>query len=137
MYKHILVPLENSATDEVILRHIRPLAKSLQAKVTLIHCADGFQARHQKQLGESEEMRRDREYLEQRERELRSEGFEITAVLAWGDPADQILAAAEREQCDLIAMSTHGHRFLSDLVLGSVSSDVRHKTRIPVLLVRA
>lgn len=137
MYKHILVPLENSATDEVILRHIRPLAKSLQAKVTLIHCADGFQARHQKQLGESDEMRRDREYLEQRERELRSEGFEITAVLAWGDPADQILAAAEREQCDLIAMSTHGHRFLSDLVLGSVSSDVRHKARIPVLLVRA
>lgn len=137
MYKHILVPLENTATDEVILRHIRPLAKCLQAKVTLIHCADGFQARHQKRLGESEEMRRDREYLENCERELRSEGFDISAVLAWGDPADQILAAAEREQCDLIAMSTHGHRFLSDVILGSVSDDVRHKTRIPVLLVRA
>ena len=137
MYKHILVPLENTATDEVILRHIRPLAKCLQAKITLIHCADGFQARNQKRLGESEEMRRDREYLEQQERELRSEGYNINAVLAWGNPADQILAAAEREQCDLIAMSTHGHRFFSDLVLGSVSSDVRHKTRIPVLLVRA
>jgi len=137
MYKHILVPLENTATDEVILRHIRPLAKCLQAKITLIHCADGFQARNQKRLGESEEMRRDREYLEQQERELRSEGYDINAVLAWGNPADQILAAAEREQCDLIAMSTHGHRFFSDLVLGSVSSDVRHKTRIPVLLVRA
>jgi nucleotide-binding universal stress UspA family protein len=137
VYKHILVPLENSATDEVILRHIRLLAKCLQAKVTLIHCADGFQARNQKRLGESEEMRRDREYLEQRERELRSEGYDATAVLAWGNPADQILAAAEREQCDLIAMSTHGHRFLSDIVLGSVSSDVRHKTKIPVLLVRA
>jgi nucleotide-binding universal stress UspA family protein len=82
-------------------------------------------------------MRRDREYLEQQERELRSEGYDINAVLAWGNPADQILAAAERDQCDLIAMSTHGHRFFSDLVLGSVSSDVRHKTRIPVLLVRA
>jgi len=137
MYKHILVPLENTATDEVILRHIRPLAKCLQAKITLIHCADGFQARNQKRLGESEEMRRDREYLEQQERELRSEGYDINAVLAWGNPADQILAAAERDQCDLIAMSTHGHRFFSDLVLGSVSSDVRHKTRIPVLLVRA
>ena len=137
MYKHILVPLENTATDEVILRHIRPLAKCLQAKITLIHCADGFQARNQKRLGESEEMRRDREYLEQQERELRSEGYDINAVLAWGNPADQILAAAERDQYDLIAMSTHGHRFFSDLVLGSVSSDVRHKTRIPVLLVRA
>lgn len=137
MYKHILVPLENSATDEIILRHVRLLAKHLQAKLTLIHCADGFQARHQKRLGESEEMRRDREYLERREQELRSEGFDATAVLAWGDPAEQILAAAERGQCDLIAMSTHGHRFLSDLFLGSVSSDVRHKARIPVLLVRA
>lgn len=137
MYKHILVPLENSDTDEVILRHIRLLAKCLQAKVTLVHCADGFQARHQKRLGESEEMRRDREYLERREQELRAEGFDATAILAWGDPAEQILAAAERDQCDLIAMSTHGHRFLSDLILGSVASDVRHKSKVPVLLVRA
>ena len=137
MYKHILVPLENSDTDEVILRHICLLAKCLQAKVTLVHCADGFQARHQKRLGESEEMRRDREYLERREQELRSEGFDATAILAWGDPAEQILAAAERDQCDLIAMSTHGHRFLSDLILGSVASDVRHKSKVPVLLVRA
>jgi nucleotide-binding universal stress UspA family protein len=137
VYKHILVPLENSATDDAILRHIRPLAKCLQAKITLIHCADGFQARHQKRLGESEEMRRDREYLEQREGELQSEGFDTAAVLAWGDPAEQILAAADRGECDLIAMSTHGHRFLSDLFLGSVASDVRHKSRVPVLLVRA
>jgi nucleotide-binding universal stress UspA family protein len=137
VYKHILVPLENSATDEAILRHLRPLAKCLQAKITLIHCADGFQARHQKRLGESEEMRRDREYLEQREQELKAEGYDTNAVLAWGDPAEQILAAAEREGCDLIAMSTHGHRFLSDLFYGSVASDVRHKAKIPVLLVRA
>ena len=137
MYKHILVPLESSPTDEVIIRHVRPLAKCLGAKLTLIHCADGFQARHQKRLGESEEMRRDRQYLEMREQELRAEGYETEAVLAWGDPAEQIIAAAERGDCDLIAMSTHGHRFLSDLVLGSVASDVRHKSKIPVLLVRA
>lgn len=137
MYKNILIPLENTPTDEIILRHVRPLARLTHARLMLIHCADGFQARNQKRLGESEEMRRDRLYLEQREGELRSEGFEVKAVLSWGDPAKQIADAAEREQCDLIAMSTHGHRFLSDLFFGSVASDVRHRSRVPVLLVRA
>ena len=111
MYKNILIPLENSTTDQVILAHVRSLAKSLRAKLTLIHVADGFQARRQTQLGESEEMRRDRTYLEQCEQELRGEGFDVTAVLTWGEPADRIVEAAEAGQCDLIAMATHGHKF--------------------------
>jgi nucleotide-binding universal stress UspA family protein len=137
MYTHILIPLENTTTDEVILRHIRPLARLTHARLTLIHCADGFQARNQKRLGESEEMRRDRMYLEQREQELRADGFETRAILSWGDPAEQILVAAEREKCDLIAMSTHGHRFIKDLLFGSVATAVRHRSSIPVLLVKA
>ena len=136
MYKHILVSLDNSPTDEVILKHIRPLAQLLHSKLTLIHVADGFQARHQKELGESEEMRRDREYLEKRERELRTEGFEASAILTWGNPAARIVEAAVTGQCDLIAMGTHGHRLIGDIIYGSVATDVRHRSRIPVLLVR-
>lgn len=137
MYKKILIPLENSPTDEAILTHIRPLARLLQSKLTLIHVADGFQARHQKQLGESEEMRRDREYLEKRELELRSEGFDTSAILTWGNPAERILEAAAAGECDLIAMATHGHKLIGDLIYGSVATDVRHRSKIPVLLVRA
>jgi nucleotide-binding universal stress UspA family protein len=136
MYKHILVPLENSATDEIILAHIRPLAKLTDAKLTLIHVADGFQARHQNQLGESEEMRRDRAYLEKREAELRAEGLDAKAILAWGEPAPRILEAAEAGHCDLIAMATHGHRLVGDLIYGSVANEVRHRAKIPVLLVK-
>ena len=136
MYKHILIPLENSPTDAVILTHVRPLARHLNARLTLIHVADGFQARHQNQLGESEEMRRDRAYLEQCEQELRAEGFEATAILTWGEPATRIVEAAESGQCDLIAMATHGHRLIGDLVFGTVASDVRHRTKIPVLLIK-
>ena len=136
MYKHILIPLENSSTDEAILTHIRPLARLTNAKLTLIHVADGFQARHQNQLGESEEMRRDRVYLEQCEKQFRDEGFDVKAVLAWGEPSARILEAAESGQCDLIAMATHGHRLVSDLILGSVATEVRHKAKIPVLLVK-
>ena len=44
--------------------------------------------------------------------------------------------AANREQCDLIAMATHGHRGLNDVVRGSVASALRHRTMVPVLMVR-
>jgi nucleotide-binding universal stress UspA family protein len=137
MYKHILVPLDNSKADEAILKHIRQLAKLTNAKLTLIHVADGFMARNQKRLGASPEMLEDWGYLKQLEGELRSEGYETDAILECGEPVEHILAAADREHCDLIAMSTHGHRFLSDFILGSVAENVRHRTHIPVLLVRA
>jgi nucleotide-binding universal stress UspA family protein len=81
-------------------------------------------------------MRHDREYLERVAAELAAEGIGVEAILAGGDPTREILAACEREQCDLIAMATHGHRFLQDLVRGSVVSGVRHMTDTPLLLVR-
>jgi nucleotide-binding universal stress UspA family protein len=138
MYKRILVPLEHTAYDATILDHVRRLARFCGAEVVLIHVADGFAARnvHQLNLRESEEMRADREYLEQLCEGLERDGLVADCVLAGGEPGDEISAAAERERCDLIAMSTHGHRFIQDLVRGSVANDVRHISRVPVLLVR-
>lgn len=138
-YRRILVPLEHTDADRAILTHVRGLARVCGSSLVLIHVADGWAARNAKlfALRESEEMRSDREYLERLAEELEGEGFEAEAVLAGGDPASEIAAAAVREKCDLIAMSTHGHRLLSDLVLGSVANEVRHQSLIPVLLVRA
>jgi nucleotide-binding universal stress UspA family protein len=82
-------------------------------------------------------MRQDRDYLEKREQELRSEGLDASAVLTWGDPAERIVEVAESNGCDLIAMGTHGHRLIGDILYGSVATDVRHRSKIPVLLVRA
>ena len=139
MYSHILVPLDNSPVDAAILQHIRGLARLTGARLTLIHVADGFVARNQQRLSldESDEMRDDRAYLDRLVGELRAEGFQVEGVLELGEPADRILARAEELHCDLIAMSTHGHGFFSDLVLGSVADKVRHRTNIPVLLIRA
>ena len=138
MYKRILVPLEHTAYDAAILDHVGRLARFCRAEVVLMHVADGFAARnvHQLNLRESEEMRTDREYLEQLCATLDGDGISADCLLAGGDPAAEISAAAEREGCDLIAMSTHGHRFIQDLVRGSVANEVRHTSRIPVLLVR-
>ena len=139
MYRRILVPVENSSYDERILEHVRQLARYCGASVVLIHVADGWAARNIQHLNlrESEEMRADREYIERLAQGLTADGLHAEALLATGDPSAEIAAAAEREHCDLIAMSTHGHRFLADLIYGCVASAVRHITNVPVLLLRA
>ena len=139
MYHRILVPVENSSYDERILDHVRQLARYCGASVVLIHVADGWAARNIQQLNlrESEEMRDDRVYIEGLATRLTADGLSAEALLATGDPSAEIAAAAERERCDLIAMSTHGHRFIADLIYGSVANAVRHMTSVPVLLLRA
>ncbi|HEY2615241.1 MAG TPA: universal stress protein [Chthoniobacterales bacterium] len=138
MYKTILVPVENRETDQTILRHIRPLAKLSNAKLMLVHVADGWVARNFEQfkLQESEEMKHDREYLGNLQRELEAEGFEVRSVLAMGEPATEIIKLARAEPVELIAMSTHGHRFISDVLYGSTADKVRHSVDIPVLLLK-
>jgi len=138
MYKTILVPVENRETDETILHHIRPLAKLTNARLMLVHVADGWAARNYEhlKLQESEEMKQDRAYLSALEEELRAEGFEVSSVLAMGEPATEIIKLARTEPVELIAMSTHGHRFISDLLYGSTADKVRHQVDVPVLLLK-
>jgi nucleotide-binding universal stress UspA family protein len=138
MYTRILVPLENSGYDEAILDHVARLARVCGASVLLVHVADGWVARTWRQLDlrESEEMERDRMYLESVATRMAQTGLEVDAVLAGGDPSREIVQLADREGCDLIAMGTHGHRFISDLLYGSVANEVRHRSMVPVLLVR-
>lgn len=139
MYHHILVAVEHSKADEAILEHITELARLMKARLLLVHVADGFAARHFEdlQLRESDEIRDDRAYLQRRTDELRAAGLEADHRLAMGDPATEIIKIAEQERVDLIAMSTHGHRFLSDIIHGTTVDKVRHTVRVPVLLLRA
>ena len=139
MYKKILGTLENSRTDEAILRHIELLAQPLGSRLLLVHVADGWMARHRDRLNlaESEEMRIDRAYLESVRARFESAGIPAETQLLWGEPADEIVKVAESTGVDLIAMSTHGHRFLADLVYGSTANKVRHTVDIPVLLLKA
>ncbi len=138
MYKKILVPVENSPYDDAVIDHVRELARVCKSQVLLIHVADGWAARNisQLKLRESEEMKKDREYIERLAEGLESDGIDADALLASGDPAAEISSAATREGCDLIAMATHGHKFIGDMIHGSVSHTVRHSSETPVLLVR-
>ena len=138
MYKTILVPVENRKSDQTILRHIRALARLAGSKLILVHVADGWVARNFEEfkLQESEEMKLDRQYLAEIQTELRGEGFEVNSVLALGDPATEIIKLATAEPVDLIAMTTHGHRGVSDLLYGSTADKVRHSVEVPVLLLK-
>jgi len=139
MYKRILVALENGPADGALVPHVADLARLCGSELLLVHVADGFVARNfeKLKLAESEEMKADREYLERIAGELRARGLTVSAQLAAGHPPAEILKAAETAGCDLIAMTTHGHRLFKDLLFGSTIEPVRHRASVPVLLVRA
>lgn len=139
MYHKILVALENSPTDENLIPHIAELAKLLGSALLLVHVADGWAARHfdQLQLTESEEMMKDRNYLEETAASLQDQGLTVSILLARGDPPAELLKTADSEQCDMIAMGGHGHKLIGDIIHGSTISHVRHNAAVPVLVVPA
>ena len=139
MYRRILVAVENSPADGTILTHVSELARLTGAELLLVHVADGWAARNfnQLKLRESEEMKSDRAYLEQIRTDLEARGFKVETRLAMGDPATELIKASEELGVDLIAMSTHGHRFIKDILLGATADRVRHLVKVPVLLLRA
>lgn len=139
MYRKVLVALDHTAADETLLPHITELARLTGAELVLVHVADGWAAQWQDRLNlvDSQEMREDRAYLEAVVQRLQTAGLSARPVLAQGSPPREILKLAAAEGCDLIAMTTHGHRFIADFWLGSTIDKVRHETAVPLLLVRA
>ena len=139
MYKKVLIPLENKTTDRTIIEHIKFLGRLTHSQIILLHVADGWAARNYDQLDlqESEEMKTDRQYLDACVAELKADGFEADYILGMGDPAEEIIKISKEKEVDLIAMATHGHRFLGDIIYGSTADKVRHTVDIPVLLLKA
>jgi nucleotide-binding universal stress UspA family protein len=137
MYEKILVTLDGTPTDRAIIEHIKQLAKVMSSRVVLLHVADGWAARTYGRDAVSEEIREDTQYLESVRSELQSSGISTDSELAYGDPAKEIIRWVQQKGCDLVAMSTHGHRFLADIFLGTTATQVQHSIRVPVLLLRA
>jgi len=137
MYKTILVTLDGTPTDRAIIEHIQALAQLARSHVVLLHVADGWAARTYGPDAVSPEITDDTAYLEKVRAEFQAAGIPTTAELAYGEPAREIVNWINEKGCDLVAMSTHGHRFLGDVFLGSTASHVQHRISIPVLLLRA
>lgn len=137
MYDTILVTLDGTPTDRVIIEHIKQLAKLAQSHLVLLHVADGWAARTYGPDAVSPEITEDTNYLEKIRAEFQCLGIPAQAELAYGEPANEIIKWVRQKGCDLVAMSTHGHRFLADVFLGATATRVRHSIDVPVLLLKA
>lgn len=139
MFKKILVALDHSKADRTLLPKVKELARLTGAELLLLHVSTGWAAewRENLNLADTKEMKEDHDFLEKTAQDLRSEGFQVTTTQGYGEPAHEILALARQRKCDLIAMTTHGHRLISDLIHGTTITKVRHESEIPIFLVKA
>jgi nucleotide-binding universal stress UspA family protein len=137
MYNVILVTLDGTPTDRAIIEHVKQLAKLAHSRLVLLHVADGWAARTYGPDAVSREIAEDTAYLEKVRAEFQEAGVPAQSELAYGEPADEIIKWVQQKGCDLVAMSTHGHRFLADVFLGATASRVQHNISAPVLLLRA
>jgi nucleotide-binding universal stress UspA family protein len=137
VYKTILVTLDGTPSDRTIIEHIKKLALVLHSRLVLLHVADGWAARTFGADAVSPEIIEDKAYLKSVQSEFRAAGIKVGAELAYGEPADEIVKWVQKGECDLVAMTTHGHRFVADLFLGTTATRVRHSVGVPVLLLKS
>ena len=107
------------------------------SRLVLLHVVDGWAARTYGPDAVSPEITEDTAYLQTVRAEFLASGIPAEAELAYGEPAEEIVKWIRQKGCDLVAMSTHGHRFLADIFLGTTASRVQHSISVPVLLLRA
>ena len=134
MYDKILVTLDGTPRDRAIIEHVKQLAKLAHSRLVLLHVADGWAARTYGKDAVSPEIAEDTAYLEKVRSEFQVMDIPTEAELAYGEPVKEIIRWIEQKGCDLVAMSTHGHRFLADIFLGTTASRVQHRISVPVLL---
>ena len=137
MYKTILVTLEATPTDQVIIEHIKQLAKSMQSRVILLHVATGVPAQWNGPDAAGLEIDEDKSYLAEVQKGFESAGIPVETVLCYGDPVTEIIKWVQTNPCDLVAMSTHGHKLLGDILHGTTAIRVQHNVSVPVLLLRS
>jgi universal stress protein A len=137
MYRKILIPLDASPTDRAILDHMKLLAKMMGSRVVFLHVATGWAAQWFGRNAVSPEVEEDKAYLAAVLEEFRAEGIPAETELAYGNPSEEIVRWVQSNGCDLIAMSTHGHRALADIFLGTTAIRVQHRVKVPVLLLKA
>ena len=144
MYQRILVPLDGSTMSETVLPYAEKLARALNVEIVLLHVnvipAPTFETYSSPLTPQPEEIKvmlaDEKNYLKTMCAKLEREGLRVTYLLRDGAVAETILEAAEIEQADFIAMSTHGRTGMLRLLLGSVAEQVVHRSKIPVMLIR-
>jgi nucleotide-binding universal stress UspA family protein len=137
MYRKIAITLDGTPSDRAIVQHIKELAGTLGSEVTLLHVVANASAQWSGSDAGGVEVQRVQTYLNQVQEEFDLAGIPATIQMSFGDPVTEIVKWVNASDCDLLAMGTHGHRLVGDLIHGVTASRVQHHISIPVLLLRA
>jgi nucleotide-binding universal stress UspA family protein len=131
IYKKILVTMDCSEVDGPIVEHVSALALQNNARVVLLHVVHAHSLDQDRVLHSNATLA-----LEACITALRAKGIEAHSVVRSGEPDTEILSEIEGGGYDLVAMATHGHTFIGDILFGSVSESLKHKISIPLLLLK-
>lgn len=130
IYGKILVTMDCSSVDDVIIDHVSGLALQNNARVTLLHVVHSHTLDQHRVLRERAETSLNAQY-----KKLEDHGIDARIIIRSGEPDEEILAEIEASDYDLVAMATHGHSFMGDLLFGSVSRTLKHRICTPLLLI--
>ncbi|MBZ5595509.1 MAG: Nramp family divalent metal transporter [Acidobacteriia bacterium] len=137
VYSRILVPLDHTALDHLAIAHAAAMARMHHAKLYLLHVEEGVTSQVYGSLSSTAEVEAGRKYLDDIVDSLRAEGVDVETMVAHSsNPNREIVRCARQIQPDLLVMGAHGHGGLKDLIFGTTINSVRHKLRIPLLVVR-
>lgn len=131
VYKNILVTIDCSPVDEKILAHAALLALQNDATLHLLHVVHSHTLDQNRILREKAE-----KMMERYANDLKRQEVKTKLMIKNGEPEQEILDEIDTGRYDLVAMATHGHKFFSDLLYGSVSDALKHKIDIPLLMIR-
>ena len=147
MFKHILVPTDGSELSQATAQRAISFAKEAGAKVTVFFAKPEYPIAYfgegalidpttPEKFAELADQQAS-EYLGEVQRLCAEAGVECSTISATSDvPYEAIIEAAEKAECDLIFMASHGRRGFSGFLLGSETNKVLTHSRIPVLVYR-
>ncbi len=130
MYKNILLLIDCSHVDQTIVYHIKDLARIHGSRVHLFNVIHAHTMDQERIMTEQQT-----EYFKKFTKEFQEANIEVESSTALGEPNELVLQKASEPIWDLVAMATHGHKGISDFILGSVSDKLKHKLNKPLLLI--
>jgi manganese transport protein len=136
-YQKILVPLDHTRRDREAIAHAAAIAKQQNAKLYLLHVEEGVTSQVFGPLASTAEVEAGAQYLRQIVQELEKQQIAVEMVVRHARaPKKEIIRYADDLKPDLVVMGAHGHKGLKDIIFGTTINAVRHKLKVPLLVVR-
>jgi len=135
-YSRVLVPLDHSESDEEAVSNALALAKMYDAAIILLHVEEGVTSQMFGSLSSTAEIAEGQDYLARIVASLRLQKVRVEVVVRHGkSPSREIAEAVKELKPDLLVMASHGHSGIKDLIFGTTINEVRHKVKVPMMIV--